>query len=446
MKRILLFLLMALLLTGCGGEPPEHVPAMAVTEAAAEPTTEPAAAPTTVPTEPPEERFLLTFAGDCTFGSNPVNKYALYSFENTVGENWAWPFANVLTYFEQDDCTFVNLEGTLTETGPRIPKAHNFKGSPEYVKILTENSVEAVTLANNHTRDFGTKGYNSTKAALDEAEVTYVEKDNYKMFTTESGLKIGLYGASFTMNQGAMATAIANMRAIGAEVVIVAFHWGSEGVYRPSEEQVTMAHNAVKAGADIVYGHHPHVLQKVEKYKDSIIYYSLGNFCFGGNNWPQDLDTAILQQEIIRDKNGKISLGELNIIPASCSSLPVQNNFQPTPYEEGTEKYNRVLSKLDGTFKGGNLVVDYTPDETKAPETEAPATEAPATEAPAPETPETAAPTVAPPVETQAPAVPEPPATEAPATEAPATEPPATQKPVSTAPPEDFPDAADPEA
>ena len=393
---------------------------------------------TTVPAETTEpgdgtERFLLTFVGDCTLGSTPKQYGVKYSFIDTIGENYDYPFANVVEYFKKDDFTMANFEGTLTDEKMYSDQQFPFKGPTAYTQILTGSSVEAVTLANNHTRDFGTKGYNSTKSALDEAKLTYVEKDNYQMFTTESGLKIGLYGASFTMNQGSMATAIANMRSKGAEVVIVAFHWGSEGVYRPSDEQVRMAHDAVKAGADIVYGHHPHVLQKIEKYQDSIIYYSLGNFSFGGNNWPQDLDTAILQQEVIRDENGKISLGELTIIPASCSSLPVQNNFQPTPYEEGSEQYKRVLSKLDGTFKGGNLIVDYTPEETKAPATEAPVPEAPATEAP-----ETAAPTVAPPVETQAP--------ETPAPEPPATEAPIPEGPVPTiAPTPDVPDWEDPQ-
>ena len=321
MKRILLFLLMALLLTGCGGEPPEHVPAMAVTEAAAEPTTEPAAAPTTVPTEPPEERFLLTFAGDCTFGSNPVNKYALYSFENTVGENWAWPFANVLTYFEQDDCTFVNLEGTLTETGPRIPKAHNFKGSPEYVKILTENSVEAVTLANNHTLDYGQEGYDNTCAVLSAAEVPYAEINQSTVFTTESGLSVGIYGTVYhSMDVEDMVAEITAMKESGVDVIIFAPHWGAEGYYKPNNVQEDAGRAAIDAGAHIVWGSHPHVLQPVETYNGGIIYYSLGNFSFGGNLYPEDYDTALIQLEVIRDENGEISLEKstFSICPFIC--------------------------------------------------------------------------------------------------------------------------------
>ena len=119
------------------------------------------------------------------------------------------------------------------------------------------------------------------------------------------------------------------------------------------------AHDAIDSGVDIVYGHHPHVLQRIEEYNDGIIYYSLGNFCFGGNQQPPDLDTAILQQQVIRHPDGAVELGELTIIPASISSIPVKNNYQPTPYEEGSEEYQRVLDKLSGGYEGVQLNVSY---------------------------------------------------------------------------------------
>ena len=142
-------------------------------------------------------------------------------------------------------------------------------------------------------------------------------------------------------------------------MVVCAFHWSKEGSYRPTAAVQDLAHAAIDAGADIVYGHHPHVLQKIEEYGAGIIYYSLGNCSFGGSAAPRDFDSAIVQQEVIREPDGSVHLGELTIVPISVSSVKGQNNYQPTPVEEGSDAYSRILSKLDGSFTGPDLVVDY---------------------------------------------------------------------------------------
>ena len=423
-----------------------------------ETTEAPTEAPTTAPTEtePKEQRFVLTFTGDCTLGSDPNDFASQHSFVGTVGTDYGFPFRNVAEYFENDDFTMINLEVVLADKGQRDwSKTFNFRGPTAYTQILTGSSVEAVTLANNHTMDFGKDGYAATKQALEGAGVEYVEENKTRIVTTDSGLVIGLYADSFYLNNEDIRKNIAQLKSDGAEVIICAFHWGKEGSYRPTGDQQAFAKAAIDAGADIVYGHHPHVLQKIEEYNDGIIYYSLGNFSFGGNNFPRDLDSAVLQQEIIRDIDGSVRLGELTIIPVSITSLPVQNNFQPTPCEEGSERYDRVLSKLDGTFTGPDLVVDYSflnPTDPPEKPTEAPTegtTTPPATEAPdappATEAPDAPPATEAPdaPPATEAPAAP--PATEAPAappaTEAPAA-PPATEAPA--APPATQPPAAPP--
>ena len=152
--------------------------------------------------------------------------------------------------------------------------------------------------------------------------------------------------------------ALEALREQGVDLIIFAPHWGVEGTYHPTEEQKQVGHAAIDAGADIVFGSHPHVLQPIEEYGGGIIFYSLGNFSFGGNGAPKDYDTALVQQEVIRDAEGTVRLGQLTIVPASVSSVAGRNNFQPTPYEPGTEEYNRVLSKLDETFSGPNLKID----------------------------------------------------------------------------------------
>lgn len=315
-------------------------------------------APTEPPTEPEPESFLLTFTGDCTLGSTPEKWNVASSFVQTIGEDYDYPFRNVADYFQNDDFTMINLEGPLTDSGNASSKRFAFRGPTAYTAILTGSSVEAVTLANNHAEDYGKAGYKATGEALTEAGVAYVEKDKTALVTIESGLKIGLYAGSFDFSAGDIKASVSALRKAGAEVVICAFHWGGEGKYRPSASQEKFAHAAIDAGADIVYGHHPHVLQKIEHYKDGVIFYSLGNFSFGGAVFPQDYDSAFVQQEIIRDTDGKISLGELTIIPISISSMKGQNNYQPTPLEPGNV-YDRIISKLDGSFNGPDLIVDY---------------------------------------------------------------------------------------
>ena len=353
------------------------------TEAAGVPTTVPGttAAPTEtepVETGPEEVRYTLTFAGDCTLASDPGNYGSVHGFIQTVGTDYGYPFRNVLSYFEEDDFTIINLESVLADSGAASSKLFTFRGPTAYTQIMTGSSVEAVTLANNHTEDYGKAGYESTTKALSDAGVWFVEEDKTTLVTTESGLTIGLYADSFYFNVNDIQKNVKALRDQGAEIIICAFHWGTEGSYRPTADQKKFAHAAIDAGADVVYGHHPHVLQPMEEYNGGHIFYSLGNFSFGGNHFPRDMDSALVQLEVIRDETGKVSLGELNIVPLSISSMQGQNNFQPTPYEEGTAEYDRTLTKLDGTFQGADLVVNYdhlkpTEEPTEAP-TEAPTT------------------------------------------------------------------------
>ena len=365
MTRVLAMILVLLLLTGCvaPGAKQETVPETTVTETTVPettgaPTTEPTTEPTTVPTEPPEEHFQLTFVGDCTFGANPVNYFAGFGFIKTVGEDYEYPFRNVIEWFREDECSFINLEGPLTDEGNPVQKKHTFKGPTAYVRIMTDNSVEAVTIANNHSQDYGQIGYDSTVATLQQAEIPFVERDGSCVFTTENGLKIGMYAAVYyVLDTEVITSGIEELKAQGCDLVIFAPHWGVEGTYRPTQAQVDLGHAAIDAGADIVWGSHPHVLQPIEYYNDGVIYYSLGNFSFGGNGYPRDYDTALLRQEVIRTADGSVTLGELTIVPASVSSIPERNNYQPTPCEPGTEMYDRVLQKLDGSWTGPNLPI-----------------------------------------------------------------------------------------
>ena len=340
-----------------GTLPTQATVATEATEAPTEPTeTEPEE------TLPPDQSFILSFTGDCTLGSTPAKAYAANGFIQTIGEDYGHPFRETVHIFENDDVTFANLESVVGDEGTGIAKTFIFRGPAEYTQILTLGSVEAVTIANNHAKDYGTKGYEGTKSHLEEAGISYVEDYSTLIYTTDRGLKIGVCAADGSVNAiktDKVLECIAQLQEAEVHVIVCAFHWGNEGEYRPTEAQQELGKAAIDAGADIVWGTHPHVLQKIEEYGDGIIFYSLGNFSFGGNSNPRDLDSAIMQQEVILHGDGTVSLGELTIIPISISSADSGNNFQPIPCEEGSEQYERIWSKLDGSFEGSNLTIDY---------------------------------------------------------------------------------------
>ena len=332
-------------------QPVQTQPAATVPETTVPPTT-------TVPPEP--ESFTLTFTGDFTPGCMPGQFENPKAYVGTVGDDYEYPFAYMRQYFENDDFTFLNLEVVMgLGVGKQANKTFVFSAPEEYVNIMTCSSVEAVTLANNHTEDFGVEGYQNTIRILEENGIAYVEEDKTSIFVTETGLTIGLYADSFDFKESDIEENIASLREQGAEIIICAFHWGTEGAYRHNDKQERYAHAAIDAGADMVVGHHPHVLQDMEEYNGKPIFYSLGNFSFGGNDHPKDYDSAIIQVEILREYDGTITIAAIHPIPICISSVSDRNNYQPVPYEEGCEGYIRVMEKLEGTYSGPNVTPGY---------------------------------------------------------------------------------------
>lgn len=327
-------------------------------------------------TAPIEREITITCAGDCTLGTDVAFGGTTLPVEaNNRGNDYSYFLRNVQPYFADDDLTIVNFEGTLTERGQREDKTFAFRGKPEYTRILTEGSVEAVTLANNHTRDYGDVSMEDTKKYLDEAGVIWFENLNTRVIEVND-IKVGLVGL-YALNgsaEGNLPKAMAQVEADGAEIIIVQVHWGIEGENYPSGDQVSLAHAAIDAGADVVLGHHPHVLQGLECYKGKMIAYSLGNFCFGGNQNPRDKDTMIYRQTFKIYEDGRIDSTDYMVIPCSISSTSSRNNYQPTPCE-GSEKervsakiqkFSDGIGKIDVRFEGEELL----PAEIMAEETD----------------------------------------------------------------------------
>ncbi len=303
--------------------------------------------PLKLPTPSAEVSITISVVGDCTLGTDENFNYArsLNAYYEKNGP--AYFLKNVKSIFEADDLTIANLEGTFTDLKTRADKTYAFKGPAEFVNILTSSSVEAVTLANNHSRDYGAQSLTDTRNTLDSAGVIHFGYDVTKVVEVK-GVKVGLVGIYELIDHTGRAQQvkdnIAKVKSEGADIVIVIFHWGIERDAAPNSHQTMLGRLAIDEGADLVCGHHPHVLQGIETYKGKNIVYSLGNFCFGGNSNPSDKDTMIFQQTFTVTKEGVKDDNVTNVIPCSLSSERNRNNYQPTP-ATGSEA-ERIMKKI----------------------------------------------------------------------------------------------------
>ena len=300
-----------------------------------------------------ETTITISAAGDCTLGTDEGFNYKR-SFKGKYDavQDPAYFFQNVQPVFAQDDLTIVNMEGTLTEETTREPKQFAFKGDAEYAKILTAGAVETANLANNHSFDYGKNSYADTITALEAEGISSFGYERTAVMDIK-GVKVGLAGvyelAEHIDCKQDLLDNIASLKEQGAQIIIVSFHWGQEKENVPSDVQVELAHAAVDNGADLVLGHHPHVLQGIEEYKGKNIVYSLGNFCFGGNSAPSDMDTMIFQQTFIV-KDGKLQEDNVtNILPCKISSA----------YEEGYNNYQPILAEGDQKEKIFERLSEY---------------------------------------------------------------------------------------
>lgn len=297
--------------------------------------------------------ITISAAGDCTFSSDikspsSTNFYSVYNKER----NNSYFFKNVKPIFQKDDMTIVNFEGTLSNRGKRAVKTFCFRGKPSYIDILNKGSVEAVAFANNHAFDFGKVSYTDTINCFKKAKIAYSSYSTIGIYKVK-GIRIGMISIQEIGRSDAasiLRTAIKKMKKEKPDLLVVSFHWGIERTYTPTKSQTELSRIAInEGGADLVLGHHPHVLQPIEKYKKSYIVYSLGNFCFGGNTNPPDKDTMIYQQTFHFHNDKLVTDNKARIIPCSISSVTYRNNYQPTPSKGSEEK--RILKRMNGYCK-----------------------------------------------------------------------------------------------
>jgi hypothetical protein len=215
--------------------------------------------------------------------------------------------AEVTTELVHSNLSIGNLENPLINGGNPTEGKCCLKADPSWAKVIKEKGINVVSLANNHLMDYGTEGLLSTISALDDAGVIYAgagrdkEEACKSKYIDISGYRIGLLGRSSvivsspcyaTEKQAGVAfhdieETKRNIRECkrNADLVIVMIHWGLEEYSYPSPNQRTLAKEMIQAGADIVLGHHPHVLQGIEHIGKGVVVYSLGNFIFSEFEW-----------------------------------------------------------------------------------------------------------------------------------------------------------------
>ena len=300
-------------------------------------------------------------------------------WESQVARNdYFHPFEKIAAELKKSDITLVNLEAPLTDRGSEYTdKKYRFRIKPQAAAALKKAGITTVTLANNHSMDYGAVGLFDTLQQLDKAGIGYVGAGENlaaarrPLIYDIRGTKVALLGYSLTLPQEFWAgekragTAPLLEKLVKeditlarkqASIVIVTAHWGEEGTTRLREYQPRLARMMIDAGVDAVIGHHPHVLQGVETYKRGIIFYSLGNFAFAHKSRIADRTMLV---RLRFDGNKRTA----ELLPVNILHREV--GFQSTLLtgEKGDEVVERVKQLPPGTVsirkEGGRWLVDF---------------------------------------------------------------------------------------
>jgi poly-gamma-glutamate synthesis protein (capsule biosynthesis protein) len=320
----------------CATPPAPPEPAPEVIPKAASPTLTPA--PARKAPEAPSAELRIAAVGDIMLGGTAAPEMHKYGYD--------YPFEQTKNILKQAQIVFGNLEGPLTDAGTaEAAKQYVFRSPPDKVApALARAGFNVVSLANNHTLDYGSEGLEDTRAALDKAGIRHAGagrnaiEARQPVYMMADGVTVAVLAYSLTFPEEFWAgldkpgTAFGHEKHVRADVatarqtadiVVVSFHWGQEGKTELRDYQTQLAHAAIDAGASAVLGHHPHILQGVEQYKHGVILYSLGNFAFGSfSNTATRSAIALLT---FRDRQWR----ELRMVPLNVKNAEVV--FQPRP-------------------------------------------------------------------------------------------------------------------
>lgn len=292
------------------------------------------------------ETFTISLIGDCTVGERYSHRGYKSSYTTKIGElGMDYPFSLAADLFAADDVTVANCEVNLTLRKPRYPlKVMSLSAPPEFAEVFVLGNVDACNITNNHSIDFGAAGREETHDVLTSYGIGAFGED--WTYTMEAkGVKVGFVGYTYPINDGRLAKykkKIQELRDEGCDLVVASVHWGKEESYQLNGQQKTSGHKLIDLGADIVFGHGPHVLQPIEYYNGRVIFYSTANFTFGANSSPKDPDTAVFQLIYDIAEDGTPVLSRLIALPYCMHK---DKDFRPWPYTETADK-ERVWKKL----------------------------------------------------------------------------------------------------
>ncbi|MBQ8556233.1 MAG: CapA family protein [Clostridia bacterium] len=313
------------------------------------------------------ESITLSFLGDCSIGDSIQYRDYAVCYHATIREKGAaWPFSLVKDVLAADDLTIANLEVVLTNyTRVRQDKTHNLIGDPSHTAVILESGIDVVNTANNHAWDFRADGYHDALSHLDAAGIPHFgtlypgtdDGSDICPVIDVNGVKVGFVGFSYPQeyDKKRITNRIAQLREQGAQIVVCSLHWGTEEKTQPTAGQEAFARYCIDAGADVLYGHHAHVLQSVQFYKGKPIFYSTGNFTFGTMS-NVDPDTGIFQltYDIV---DGAPVLARFSVVPCRTQGTGDYRPYILTDEAEIKAMRQKLVHKR--TVKNMTTVTDF---------------------------------------------------------------------------------------
>lgn len=302
-----------------------------------------------------EDSIVISFLGDCSIGDALKYREYAISYHATIREQGPeWPFSLVEDVLKADDLTVANLEVVLTtHTKTRQNKTHNLIGDPAHTAVIQASGIDIVNTANNHAWDFRAEGYHDALGHLDAAGIPHFgtlysgteDGSDICPVLDVNGVKVGFAGFSYPQEYDKLRikNRIAQLREKGAQIVILSLHWGTEEKTQPSSGQTAFARFCIDEGADVVYGHHAHVLQSVQFYKGKPIFYSTGNFTFGTMS-NVDPDTGIFQltYDVV---DGEPVLSRFSVVPCRTQGSGDYRPYILTDEEECRAMRQKLVHK-----------------------------------------------------------------------------------------------------